>query len=126
MCELGHAMEPAAESKVAERLPITSSTTLSDRETFEKLGFGQPTDPAKPDQFAAMFNDATIDIQTGALLGRYISEERDSTRMFQACYQQLCAEENGASSANATEERLSRVECLLEELVARLSTSKAK
>ena len=29
-----------------------------------------------------MFNDATIDIQTGALLGRYISEERDSTRMF--------------------------------------------
>ena len=82
MCELGYAMEPAAESKVAERMPITSSTTLTDREKFEKLGFGQPTDPAKPDQFVVMFNDATIDIQTGALLGRYISEERDSTRMF--------------------------------------------
>ena len=117
ICELGYAMEPAAESKVAERLPITSSTTLSDREKFEKLGFGQPTDQSKPDQFVAMFNDPTIDIQTGALLGRYISEERDSTRMFQACYQQLCAEGNGAVGNG---DGLARVESLLEQLLARL------
>ena len=40
-----------------------------------------------------MFDDTTIDPQTGALLGRFIAEERDSLRMFQACYQALCTEE---------------------------------
>ena len=64
-----------------------------------------------------MFNDATIDIQTGALLGRYISEERDSTRMFQGCYQQLCAEEDGAAGNG---DGLARIESLLEQLLARL------
>jgi len=119
ICELGYAMEPAAESKMAERMPITSSTTLTDREKFEKLGFGQPTDTSKPDQFVAFFNDPTIDIQTGALLGRYIAEERDSGRMFQACYAQLCAEENGGVGS-AAGPSLARIESLLEQLVARL------
>ena len=94
-----------------------ASTTLTDREKFEKLGFGQPTDPAQADQFATMFADKNIDIQTGALLGRYIAEERDSGRLFQACYAQLCAEEGDQPAAAAS---LARIEQLLEQLVARL------
>ena len=73
-----------------------------------------------------MFDDKTIDIQTGALLGRYIAEERDSGRLFRGCYQQLCAEEdasgNGhrAASGNGQGDRLARIEGLLEQLVGRL------
>jgi rubrerythrin len=124
LCELGYEVEPMAEirAKAAERAQVTASTNLSDREKFEKLGFGQPSDPSQPDQFAAMFADRNIDIQTGELLGRYISEERDSTRMFEDCYRQLCAEENGApaSAAGAGTDRLARIESLLEQLVDRL------
>jgi hypothetical protein len=122
ICELGYGLEPPTESKVAERMPITSSTTLTDREKFEKLGFGQPTDAAQLDQFATMFSDKSIDIQTGALLGRYIAEERDSGRLFQACYSQLCSEEgNGSAASGGTNgASLARVEQLLEQLVARL------
>ena len=47
-----------------------------------------------------MFDDKSIDIQTGALLGRYIAEERDSGRLLTSCYRQLCAAENGSSVTN--------------------------
>ena len=70
-----------------------------------------------------MFNDHSIDIQTGALLGRYIAEERDSGRMFQDCYSQLCAAEaNGHATSNGNGDlgaQLSRIEDLLEKLVAK-------
>ncbi|MEA3218561.1 MAG: hypothetical protein QOJ19_4717 [Acidimicrobiia bacterium] len=121
LCELGYSIEPISTGKAAERLPITSSTTLTDREKFEKLGFGRPTDPSTPDQFSSMFADKDIDIQTGALLGRYIAEERDSTRMFEECYAQLCAEEDGSGGAPVANQRLQRIEELLEQLVTRLA-----
>ena len=122
ICELGYDPEPQAESKMAERLPVTSSTTLTDREKFEKLGFGQPTDAAQLDQFTTMFADKNIDIQTGALLGRYIAEERDSGRMFQDCYSQLCAAEvDGSSDGGDLGASLGRIEQLLEQLVTKLA-----
>jgi hypothetical protein len=40
--------------------------------------FGAPADSG--DAFAKFFSDNTIDPETGALLGRYIAEERDSGR----------------------------------------------
>ncbi len=124
MCELGFELSPTADSKVAERMPIASSTTLSDREKFERLGFGQPADPSKPDQFAALFADPNIDIQTGALLGRYISEERDSTRLFRSCYEQLCADDQAApTNGSGTEARLDRIERLLQDLAAKVATT---
>ena len=65
--------------------------------------------------------DSSIDIQTGALLGRYIAEERDSGRLFQACYAQLCAEEADTSGAGGADgAALARIEKLLEQVVARL------
>ena len=120
MCELGYSVEPVA-GTIAERMPIASSTTLTDREKFEKLGFGQPTDPAQLDQFTTMFADKNIDIRTGELLGRYIAEERDSGRLFQACYAQLCAEEgSGPAGTTGDGTTLTRIERLLEQLVERL------
>jgi hypothetical protein len=51
---------------------------------------------AEPDIFDRFFTDHSIDIQTGALLGRYICEERDSGRLLRSCYEQLKATERVA------------------------------
>ena len=123
ICELGFALKPGAEDP--KRADLAGSTELTDREKFEKFGLGD--DPGEgPDIFAGMFNDTTIDIQTGALLGRYIAEERDTGRLLRACYQQLCAEEDGTATPaaphdedlRAVNERLDRIEATLEALAA--------
>src|SRR5882757_6594241 len=81
--ELGYSVREKVAPDHAGRMEIARSTTLSDCEKFEQLNTG-----AKPqgttDIFARFFDDDTIDIGTGQLMGRYISEERDSNRMLQA------------------------------------------
>ena len=119
ICELGHDVTIEQTPETEERLAIVCSTELSDKEKFEKIGLGTPPDAGKPDRWASYFDDNTIDIQTGELLGRFISEERDSVRMLADCYAALCAESNG--SASGGDDRLERIEGLLEELVAKLS-----
>jgi hypothetical protein len=57
------------------------SPSASDAEKADNLFchlFGAPSDSG--DAFAKFFSDNTIDPETGALLGRYIAEERDSGR----------------------------------------------
>lgn len=119
ICELGFDLRPAEADPGP--LDVAASTTLTDREKFEKLGLGEDRGD-EPDVFTGMFADQSIDIQTGGLLGRYIAEERDSGRMFRDCYQQLCAEESGNGSASAdldgVAERLDRIEAALEKLTA--------
>ena len=104
-------------------MAIAASKTLTDREKFEKLGLSRDFDPDEPDVFSRFFDDKSIDIQTGALLGRYIAEERDSGRLLRGCYDQLCAAENGhgASSKGNGDlgAQLTRIEDLLEKLVAK-------
>jgi hypothetical protein len=127
MCELGYEVLPREGGEVEAKMAIASSTTLSDREKFEKLGLGRPVpDRVENDVFTRMLQDTTIDIQTGALLGRYIAEERDSGRMLAGCYGHLCAQGNGAVSPTVTaglEARLGRIEeqleCLMGQLAAR-------
>jgi hypothetical protein len=41
--------------------------------------------------FDNVFADHTIDVQTGALLGRYIAEEHDTARLLRNCYDALLA-----------------------------------
>ncbi len=122
--ELGFELRPGGEPN-ADRVAIATSTELSDREKFERLGLGD--DPGEgPDIFAGMFNDTTIDIQTGGLLGRYIAEERDSGRMLRSCYQQLVADDangpaadtDGGDALATVTERLDRIEAAVAELAA--------
>ena len=101
LCELGYTLLPRMKTRTRRPSASPSPSRLSDREKFEKLGLARDFDPTQPDVFSAMFDDKTIDIQTGALLGRYIAEERDSGRMLQGCYDQLCAAENGHERATA-------------------------
>lgn len=86
ICELGYELRGG--ERDSDKLDIAASTELTDRQKFERLGLGTQSDG--PDVFSRMFDDKTIDIQTGALLGRYIAEERDSGRMLAECYDQLC------------------------------------
>ncbi len=132
ICELGFQLKAGPGDP--KRADLAGSTDLSDREKFEKFGLGD--DPGEgPDIFAGMFNDTSIDIQTGALLGRYIAEERDTGRMLRACYQQLQAEENGSGPAAADDsgddlatvnDRLDRIEAAIEKLAAPAKPAKRK
>jgi|SRR4051812_31922105 len=116
LCELGFNVEPVENPELAEKMAIAASTTLTDKEKFEKLNLCAEN-PAADEFFGNVFRDAEIDIQTGGLLGRYIAEERDSGRMLRACYAELCAEGNGSVSTDALDARLTRIEDLLDKLV---------
>jgi hypothetical protein len=123
ICELDYSVMPKEGGNGAAKMEIAGSRELTDREKFEKLDVGQQLSDAD-DIFAGMFRDKTIDIQTGALLGRYIAEERDSGRMLRACYSELCEAENGGASSSSSTQlsaQLGRIEELLEKLVAKSS-----
>ena len=116
--ELGYNLKKKDDPGQADRMAIACSTELSDLEKMEKFGLGrQASDPSKPDVFAGFFNDNTIDIRTGELLGRYICEERDSGRLLQSCYQQLKAQANGgSSSASMGGDRLASLESKIDQI----------
>jgi rubrerythrin len=93
--ELGFELEPRDVLDFTKQMEIVTSD-CSDYEKADALGlFERKVDTGEPDIFAGLFNDQTIDIQTGALLGRYIAEERDSTRRIVACAQALKARHGG-------------------------------
>lgn len=85
--ELGFELRPGDPAKLDELREVATSER-SDKEKFEALGLAALADDG-PDVFSPMFDNKEIDPITGALLGRYIAEERDSGRRFRACYDQL-------------------------------------
>jgi hypothetical protein len=110
--ELGYTVRRNDDEDVAfqKRLAIAGSDR-SDLEKMEKLGLGRLDTGDKPDIFDRMFNDHSIDIATGALLGRYIAEERDSGRLLKACYEALKA---GGGASAAADDRLAALETKLD------------
>jgi hypothetical protein len=117
--ELGYSVRDRPDGSLMGRVEIACSTTLTDCEKFERLGFA--TDPGDgPDIFARFFDDSTMDIQTGELMGRYVAEERDTGRRLRACHAALRAAQPAAEVAAAPSaasgplmERLDRIECTL-------------
>jgi len=100
--ELGFSVRPKDDPKLADRVATATSKKLSDREKFERLGFSRNRTDG-PDVFTRFFDDQTIDIQTGELLGRYLSEERDTGRRLDACYAALVAAEGPKRATKAKE-----------------------
>ena len=119
--QLGYSLE-STPTKAAERMPIASSTVLTDREKFERLGFGKPVDTSKPDQFVEMFADSTIDIQTGALLGRYMRrgarQRPDVPGLLRPALRR--GQRLEWCRRGTSDNHLARIEALLEQLVAKL------
>ena len=87
--ELGFEVQDREDPGFAERLACAGSD-LSDLEKMEKLGVGQADEDLSI--FDGVFKDHSIDIRTGELLGRYIAEEHDTTRLLRSCYEQLKAQ----------------------------------
>jgi hypothetical protein len=122
--ELGFEVKPNENiPEFSEQMDIVTSD-CSDYEKAEALGlFKTRAQTDEPDIFSGFFNDATIDIQTGALLGRYICEERDTGRMIAACSAKLKAKHEGADGLGT--DRLAALESKLDDVcdaVTQLST----
>lgn len=85
LCELGYSVLPREDAKHAERLACAKSDA-SDAEKFVFLGFNREPKADDEDFLLKLLTDRSIDPQTGALLGRFICEERDSgRRLYQGC-----------------------------------------
>ena len=100
--ELGFCVEPKQVIDFTDRIACVSAGT-SDWEKIKGIGLDQGREylrTLKKDAFSNMFDDMTIDPQTGALLGRYIAEERDSLRLLRGCYDALRANGDDADSMN--------------------------
>ena len=122
--ELGYTLrrkdDPEARTTAEKQMALAARTDLTDLEKFERFGLGRldTRDDDAPDVFSRFFDDKTIDIRTGELLGRYICEERDSARLLRACYEQLEAEANGGAGAGASSDRLVALEAKVDQLCA--------
>jgi hypothetical protein len=121
--ELGYSVLDRPDADLPRRIAIAGSAELSDCEKLQRFGFASTGDE-RPDVFSRFFDDTTIDPVTGALMGRYIAEERDTGRRLRACHAQLVAcEPAPAEPADTAVDagvlaRLDRIECALEALVA--------
>ena len=82
LSELGFSLQPSKD-KSAGKLVKLMKSKVSDEEKFAAVGIGVPHDKSAPqpeDRLLKVLADASIDPQTGALLGRFICEERESGR----------------------------------------------
>lgn len=120
ICELGFSLRRREDDDLAKTLALVKSG-LSDLEKFEKLGLGT-REGGGADPFLKMFEDTSIDVQTGELLGRYIAEERDSGRVLRACYEQLRDAADEATTGESEAQRLRALSERTEEVLASVST----
>jgi rubrerythrin len=118
--ELGFELRWAEPLDFSKQIDIVASD-CSDYEKAKAVGLLDLKQPVagKKDLFCSFFDDVTIDVQTGALLGRYIAEERDSIRMLIACAEALEARYGDrAARAAAADGSAGRLESLEEKLDA--------
>jgi hypothetical protein len=85
--ELGYDVLPRQPDRFETKSAGIARSKKSDLAKLEALGYGKPMVEGAPDIFDGFFTDHSIDPTTGALLGRYVCEERDSLRQLRG----LCA-----------------------------------
>jgi len=107
--ELGYEVREKDDPRGDDAMKIVTSKK-SDLEKMKALKLHRLDTKDQPDIFDGFFKDHSIDIDTGALLGRYIAEERDTARLLRSCYEQLRAAAGepvtGDDSEGASMERL--------------------
>jgi hypothetical protein len=96
--ELGYELRDRDDLNLADRLEVAGS----DRSDLEKMEyFGQDRLDEVLGAFDTIFQDHSIDIQTGELLGRYVAEEFDTARLLRCCYEELKARQGDTAPATA-------------------------
>jgi len=78
--ELGYTLIERPSPEADQKLAYLSDPAHSDLDRVLHLGYGEE----REDPFGQLFNDHSIDPQTGALLGRFVAEERDTIRRLRA------------------------------------------
>ena len=116
LCELGFGVQDRPDPKHAQNMAIANAD-CSDLEKLEALGYGRDGEMSR-DPFKGIFDDVSIDIQTGELLGRYVAEERDSGRRLRACYNALRERAGGTRSSGAGSRELRGLHGRLDEICA--------
>jgi hypothetical protein len=116
LSELGYAVKERPDPGFDARLTMLRSD-CSDRDKFEQV-FGYPKSDADPG-LGAIFDDTSIDPTTGALLGRFIAEERDTLRRLQAAYDALLVQAAAPAELSDVVARLERLTHTVNELKAR-------
>lgn len=102
MCELGHPVCEETAYQVFKNFDELLGFVGSDASDADKVARLSGDDRGdRKDPFRGFFNDTTIDPETGALLGRYIAEERDSGRRLRAEYDRICGRTGGAHRDDA-------------------------
>jgi len=126
LCELGFGLREKENPELNKTVKVMKSD-CSDLEKFEHLGYGKKSKSEQTDALTKLLEDATIDPQTGALLGRFICEERDTVRRLTACYEFLKkgAAEPKAAASEPNLERLTAQLAALSEKVEAMSRLKA-
>ena len=115
MCELGYDVRDKPAPDFDTRLQCLRSN-ISDAEKFESVfGYGRERGD---EGLGGIFNDMSIDPVTGALLGRFIAEERDTTRRLQAAYERVKVASIDDSGLDQISQRLERLTKTIEELKA--------
>ena len=106
LCELGFGLLPREDAKHADRMACVRSNA-TDAEKFVFLGFNREPKADAEDDLLKLLADRSIDPQTGALLGRFICEERDSgRRLLEACARAHALAGSMASPRDAVLEQL--------------------
>ena len=90
LCELGYDIRPAKPAPELKKLIRLMKSDASDKEKFAAFGISENADRGRGDDqvdgLLQLLADKTIDPQTGALLGRFICEERDSGAQLLSAY----------------------------------------
>lgn len=118
--ELGFAVRKRNASRFEQDLRLAASSA-HDAEKFAQLLPERTSDPVsdKADPLDYLFDDHSIDPQTGALLGRFIAEERDSERILAR------ARERSLASPHGGDEELAAIANRIDRLTATLESLKA-
>jgi hypothetical protein len=107
LCELGYGIREHDNPAFAETLAFARSDA-ADAEKFRRvLGFDAPEEPLRSDPLARVFEYRSIDPVTGALLGRFIGEERDSERQLRDQFQRIATANPRLVEANSPIEDVS-------------------
>ena len=119
LCELGFSVREKPSDQFDENLKLAASDA-SDVEKFRHLlGYapeGSESKAPMDDPLANLFSDRTIDPQTGALLGRFVAEERDSERRLRGALASICRDAPADPVLQDIATRLDRLSATLEDL----------
>jgi rubrerythrin len=90
LTELGFSLRPTTNKALNKQVKLLKSK-VSDEDKFASFGFGAtPGTPRETeDALLQILADKSIDPQTGELMGRFISEERDTGRQLTKAYRAM-------------------------------------